>query len=207
MKSSGTGTGAAILAGGASSRMGSNKAFLRLHPGGATLIESVILRLQQAGFGSPLLVTNTPADYALLHLPTVADEVAGAGPLGGVLAALCRSPHEYLLVVGCDMPALNPALLRHMAARQTTADALVPRWTKRDGRIQAETLHAIYSRSCIEPIRRRIAVGEVKMADLLGAISVEYLEEDELRLYDPELAAFRNINTPEEWAEFAKARD
>ncbi len=207
MKLNDTVIGAAILVGGASSRMGSDKALLRLRPDGPTLIESVILRLRQAGFEPPLLVTNRPEAYAFLRLPMLPDEVPGAGPLGGVLAALCRSSYEYTLVTGCDMPLLNPALLRHMAARHTTADVLVPRWTNKDGRVQNETLHTIYSRSCIEPIRRRIAAGDLKMADLLLEINVEYLEEDELRLYDPELDGFRNINTPKEWAEFVRVRD
>src|SRR5262249_42051560 len=102
-------------------------------------------------------------------------------------------------VVGCDMPLLNPSLIRYIARLPDTADVLIPRWTDEAGKEQLETLHAVYSRRCIEPIRKRIQEGKLKVADLLEDISGHYLGEDELRQFDPQLISFRNINTPEEW--------
>jgi molybdopterin-guanine dinucleotide biosynthesis protein A len=178
--------------------MGSNKALLQLHPGGPTLIETVVARLREADLPPTLLVTNTPQDYAFLGIQTVLDDIQGAGALGGILTALSHSPYPRNLIVACDMPLLNPALLKHMASLPDDNDAIVPRWTDSDGRLQVETLHAIYSTRCIEPIRRRIVEGKLKVADLLNDISVRYLEGPELRRYDPHLNSFRNINTPGE---------
>ena len=147
-----SGVGAAILAGGESRRMGQNKALLRLTPDGPTLIETVVARLAEAGFTSPLLVANAPADYAFLGLPTYTDSVKGKGALGGILTALQRSPQERVLVVACDMPALNPALLRYMSMQPEGYDAYVPAWVSPSGERQVEPLHAVYARSCIPEI-------------------------------------------------------
>lgn len=181
--------------------MGGNKALLRVRPGGPTLIETVAARLAEAGLGPSLVVTNTPEEYTFLSLPMVSDEVPGAGPLGGILAGLAHSSTERVFVAGCDMPLLSPPLIRYMVSLPDDAGVIIPSWTSKDGRQQVETLHALYSRRCIEPIRRRIAAGRLKAADLLEDVSVRYVPEEELRRFDPDLNSFRNVNTPEEWQE------
>jgi molybdopterin-guanine dinucleotide biosynthesis protein A len=198
-----SGVGAAILAGGESSRMGENKALLRLAPGGPTLVETVVARLGEAGNESPLLVAYSPADYAFLRLPIFPDSVQGKGALGGILTALQRSTQERVLVVGCDMPALNPALLRYMSRQPAGYDAYVPAWKSQSGERQVEPLHAVYGRSCIPEIEGRIREGRLKLSDLLDALNVLYLPEADMRKYDPDLRSFSNINTPEEWAALA----
>lgn len=193
-------TGAAILAGGRSSRMGMDKAWLRFRPGGPTLIEGVVERLTEAGLGSDLLVvTNSPQEYGFLGLRLVSDDIPGVGPLGGILTALAHSTRKRVLVVACDMPALNPALLRYMAHMPDSADVLIPRWFNADGQERLETLHAVYSRRCIEPIRKRIEADSLKVRGLLEDVSVRYLDESEVRQFDPQLSSFRNVNTTEEW--------
>jgi molybdopterin-guanine dinucleotide biosynthesis protein A len=159
----------------------------------------VAARLREAGLRPTLLVTNTQQEYELLGISMVADDIQDAGALGGILTALCHSPYERNLVVACDMPHLSQALLSYMVSLPGDNDALVPRWTGPDGQIHVETLHTIYSTRCIVPIRKRIVEGKLKVADLLDDISVRYLEEDELRRYDPHLLSFHNINTPEEF--------
>ncbi|MDQ5824346.1 MAG: molybdenum cofactor guanylyltransferase [Chloroflexota bacterium] len=191
--------GVAVLAGGASTRMGTNKALLRPHPNAPSMIEAVVARLSEAGLAPHLLVTNSPQDFVFLNIPTVPDDVPGAGSLGGIYTALNHLPYDRTLTVACDMPLLNPALLRYMASLPTEADVLVSRWTDAEGNRHIETLHAIYSRRCIEPIRKRIEVGKLKVQALLEDVSVEYVDEAELRRYDPQLESFRNINTPQEW--------
>lgn len=194
--------GVAILAGGQSTRMGTNKALLRSHPGAPTIIEQVLARLRGAGAEPDLIVTNTPHEYGFLGIPMRPDDLPGAGPMGGILTALQHSPHDHTFVVACDMPLLSPDLLRHMLSLPPEYDVLVPRWSD-EGHIYVETLHAIYSRRCIEPIRRRVEAGKLKITDLLQDVSVRYIEEDELRRHDPHLDSFRNVNTPGEWERLA----
>jgi molybdopterin-guanine dinucleotide biosynthesis protein A len=180
--------------------MGANKALLRLTPGGPTLIETVMARLAEADFSAPTIITNTPGDYAFLSLPTLPDAVLGTGPIGGILAALRHAPHERVLVVACDMPFLNPALLRYMADLPPDYDALVPAWTGPSGKRLVEPLHAIYSRSAIPTIEQRIEAGQLKLHDLLDSLRAVYLSEDETRQRDPQCLSFRNVNTPADWA-------
>jgi molybdopterin-guanine dinucleotide biosynthesis protein A len=163
------------------------------------MIETVVAHLSAAGLAPHLLVTNSPGVFAFLNIPTVPDYVPGAGSLGGIYTALSYLPHERTFTVACDMPLLNPALLRYMASLSTQADVLAPRWTDSDGNRHIETLHAIYSHRCIEPIRKRIEAGKLKVRALLEDVSVEYVDQEELRCYDPGLESFRNINTPQEW--------
>ena len=84
------------------------------------------------------------------------DETPGAGPLVGILSALLHSGAGRILVVGCDMPLLNPGLLRFVASLPSEADAVIPRWTASSGKIQLETLHSIYSAACVEPVHSRL---------------------------------------------------
>ena len=193
----------AILAGGHSRRMGTDKALLRLHPDGPALIETVVARLTEAGLPPALIVTDTPERYDWLDIRSVTDVIPGAGALGGILTALTHSPEELTFIVACDMPLLNPALLRYMASLPFDADAFVPRWTEADGSARIEPLHAVYSAQCIEPVRARIEVGKLKVTDTLDDLEVRYIEEADLRRYDPTLSSFRNVNTPQDWAEMA----
>jgi molybdopterin-guanine dinucleotide biosynthesis protein A len=190
----------AILAGGHSTRMGTDKALLRLHPGGQTLIETVVARLTEAGLPPALIVADTPGRYDWLGIRGEVDVIPGAGALGGILTALTYSPGPRTLVVACDMPHLNPALLRFMAAIPLEADALVPRWVDESGTLRLEPLHAIYTAPCIEPIRAKIEAGRLKATDTLADLNLQYVEESELRSYDPTLNSFRNVNTPQDWA-------
>jgi molybdopterin-guanine dinucleotide biosynthesis protein A len=183
--------------------MGQNKALLRLSPGGPTLVETVVARLAEAGYQSPILLANTPNDYAFLGLPTFPDSIQGKGALGGILTALQRSSQERVLVVACDMPALSPALLRYMSMQPAGYDAYVPAWLSPSGERQVEPLHAVYAMSCIPAIEDRIRDGRLKLGDLLGALNVLYLPEAKMRGYDSNLLSFSNINTPEEWAALA----
>ena len=191
--------GSIILAGGQSRRMGRNKALLRLTPDGPTLIEQVIAAV--APFGPIVLVTNTPDPYAFLNLPMVPDTSLGQGPLAGLYSGLEAATTRYNFVLACDMPRLQPALLRHMAALPHEYDVLVPRWTAPGGEEQLETLHAIYSKACLPAIAECLQRGRLRMIAFYPAVRVQYLDEPDLRRHDPTLASFRKLNTPDEVAE------
>jgi molybdopterin-guanine dinucleotide biosynthesis protein A len=188
-----------ILAGGQSRRMGTDKALLRLTPDGPTLIETVIGRLHEAGIPPSFVVTDRPGRYGWLGVPEVVDEWSGAGPLGGILAALRNSPHPCILIVACDMPLLNPSLLRYMASLPITGGALVPRYSV-EWREVIEPLHAIYSSRCVDLLRARVEAGLLRVTNAIGAIDPQFVEENTLRLHDPYLSSFRNVNTPQEWS-------
>lgn len=187
--------------------MGANKALLRLTPGGPTVIEMVVAALNAAGFDAPLVVTNSAEEYAFLGLRCVPDEITGAGALGGILTALIHSEGaNSTLVVACDMPLLNPALLQYMASIDNEYDALVPRWVGA-GETRLEPLHAIYSERCADIVRREILAKRLKLGDFLRNVNTIYLDEAELRRFDPRLVSFCNVNTPDEWAKLTESQE
>ncbi len=178
--------------------MGANKALMRLNEGGPTVIEMVVARLAEAGLVTPMLVTNSPEEYRFLGLESVRDDIEGAGALGGILTALRHSASRRVFVVACDMPLLSVRLIEHILSVAGDYDALVPRWSE-GNRVRVEPLHAIYSVSCAEVAERQIREGRLKVSNFLNEINVTYLEEGEIRRYDPGLRSFYNVNTPEEW--------
>ncbi len=197
MTSSASPLSLAIIAGGQSRRMGRDKAFVEL--GGATLIERVIQRSADLGQAETILITNKPADYAHLGLPMHRDAMPDKGSLGGIYTALLQAASEYVLVLACDMPFVNPDLLRFMIAQlDADTDIVVPRVA---GYPQA--LHAIYRTICIQPIRAQLAASRLKIIRFYDQMRVRYLDEAEYAEFDAGSRSFANLNTP---AELEQAR-
>ncbi len=187
----------AIIAGGASSRMGRDKAFLQL--GGKTLIERVIAASADLGQSETILIANKPDDYRHLGFATYPDILPGKGSLGGIYTALTRAANPAALVLACDMPFIKTALLRFMLAQlDDTTDIVVPRV---DGYPQG--MLAIYRKTCLPPIRAQLAANRLKIIRFYDQMRVRYLDEADYALCDAEGNSFTNLNTP---AELERAR-
>jgi molybdopterin-guanine dinucleotide biosynthesis protein A len=186
----------AICAGGKSSRMGMDKAFVDL--GGKPMIQHVLDCLNALGQQETILITNRADAYAAFHPRAYADVLPERGSLGGIYSAIHYSNTPYTLVVGCDMPFLNAALLRYMTRliEKAAFDVIVPYIGDR-----YEGLHAIYSKTCLEPIRGRLDQGELKATGFYDDIRVRAITEPECRQYDPKGYSFFNVNTPEQLSE------
>lgn len=182
----------AVLAGGESRRFGQDKAHAIL--AGKPLVSYVVETLQ-ALFEDVLIVTNEPVSYEHFDVTVVSDIVRGAGSLGGLLTALVHAKAERCFVVACDMPFLNPTLIRRMLGRCKGMDVVVP---SVQGDLQP--LHAIYSKRCIGHIQERIAEGEFRIYDFYPEVLTFHLEERVCREVDPESRSFANINTQEDLA-------
>ena len=190
-----------ILAGGKGRRLGRDKSHLTL--GGETLVARAV-RTLSALSDDVVVVADTPEPNGNLAARLTGDVIAGGGALSGLHAGLMAARHEFALVVACDMPFLNLALLRHIASLAPGHDAVVPHWQG-----EFEPLHAVYSRQCIpviEPVLRR---GGGRIFELYAAFRVRYLEPEEIARFDPEGLSFFNINSPEDWerAQVLAARD
>jgi molybdopterin-guanine dinucleotide biosynthesis protein A len=185
----------AILAGGKSSRMGTDKAFADLM--GRPMIEHTLSGVAGLGQTETILITNRPADYARLNLPMIGDILPGKGSLGGVYTAIARGSGSHTLVLGCDMPFVSPALLRHMVelSRDEAYDAIVPRSGG-----YPEALHAIYSRACLVPIQERLEANQLKVTGFFESVRVRYVDEAEYQALDPKGLSFFNVNTPDDLA-------
>ena len=187
-----------ILAGGKSRRYGRNKALVKID--GIPLIERVVMVMQSV-FQDLILITNTPDEYAYLKVPMHEDMIKGLGPLGGILTGLTTIPSDAGFVVACDMPFLNRELICYMIEKREGFDVVVPRVSEK-----METLHAIYSRTCLPAIRRLVDSHEYQTLRFFPEVSVRYIEEDELRSFDSELRFFINVNSPKEIVKYCGIR-
>jgi molybdopterin-guanine dinucleotide biosynthesis protein A len=185
-----------ILAGGRSSRYGRNKALVDLE--GIPLIERVI-GVMSSVFQRLILITNTPHEYAHLQLPMYGDLIKGLGPIGGIFTGLEVISDEAGFFVACDMPFLNRELVRYIVEVRDDFDAVVPRiqW-------KIETLHTLYNRRGLPFIKELIDSGEYQIIRFFDKIRIRYLEEPEIRAFDPKLRSFLNINRPEEMLHASK---
>jgi molybdenum cofactor guanylyltransferase len=192
--------GAAVLAGGQSRRMGTDKALLPLVAGGPPMLAVVLDRLSAVADETIVVADDRPR-YAALGARVVPDLSRHVGALGGIQAAIAWSAHEYCLVVACDMPFLSLPLLRRMAAEPRDYDVLVPlipgESRQRNDGLVYQTLHAIYSKRCLPFIETRIAEGRKQVVGFFDDVRVRTLDVAEISRWDPHLRSFFNANTPE----------
>jgi molybdenum cofactor guanylyltransferase len=180
-----------VLAGGQSRRMGRDKALLEF--GGQPLIEWVIRRLGRV-CSEVLVVAGDVERYAGLGAPVVMDRFPGVGVLGGLHAGLDAASHELILAVGCDMPFLNPKLLRAFVDWAEGRDVAVLRrgeWV--------DPLHAAYRRTCLPAMEAAIRAGRRRVISFFPQVRVRYVTEAQVTAIDPELRSLRNVNTPADW--------
>ena len=180
-----------ILAGGASSRMGSNKALLP-HRGGR-FIEGIYREFCQI-FCEVILVTNPPEQYPFLSCRKVADIFTGMGALAGIHAGLSASSKPAVFAVACDMPHLDPLLIRHVVGRGKGVDVAIP--CSPGG---FEPLHALYGKGCLPVMEENLAKGKRRIVSILPGVKVREIGAGEVALFDPGYQSFSNINTPQEY--------
>ncbi|MEL7496050.1 MAG: molybdenum cofactor guanylyltransferase [Planctomycetota bacterium] len=191
--------GAVILAGGQSTRLGRNKTELQFK--GATFLECVVNRVAEVA--SDIVIVG-PIDAALHQLPDhielAEDERTNSGPLEGIRVGLkaLSVRCEFCFVTSCDVPLLQPDLIRFLLARlkQSGKDAIVPHAGER---IYGMT--AIYRTSMHELVNQRIESGQLRVSDLAAATEAVMVTTEELKAIDPPLVSLRNINSTEDYRE------
>lgn len=187
---------AAVLIGGASSRMGEDKA-RRSFAGVAAATRTS--HLLASLFADVLLVGGDAPDDAVGR--RVADVAGPRCALRGLVAALEAARAERVLVVATDLPLLGPELLLALVA-WPEADVVLPR---RAGRI--EPLCAIWHRErALTAARERLAAETLALHELVARLDARFLEDADLAAIDPEGTALANANTPEEWSLLERAR-
>jgi len=177
-----------ILAGGKNSRMGTNKAFLRVES--ERLIDKNI-RLLKDVFDHLLIVASDPREYLHLDAAIATDIYAEKGALGGLYTGLFFAPTPHAFVAACDMPFLNSRFIEYMAQSTDGFDIVVPH--PPDG---FQPLCAIYSRSCLPAIKNLIDKNRLQIKGFYPGHKILEIPSDMLKSFDPDDTMFANLNTP-----------
>ncbi len=165
-----------VLAGGKSLRLGQNKVLEII--GDKSLLERAVLQL---GFFSSDIIVVAVAKQSLPQLigyprvRNIVDVYPGKGPLGGIYTGLAASDSFYNLVVACDMPFLNLALLDYMIQLSADFDLVIPSLGD-----MVEPLHAVYSKNCLTPIEQLLRQGSLGAREIFALVKVRYVEADEI---------------------------
>ena len=191
----------AVLAGGRSSRFGSNKALFA--PDGETLINKAVDLLRP--LVKEVVVSASHANagaYAFLGLDIVEDQHSDCGPLGGLEALLDRCSTRWLLILTCDMPCVDSDMLRTMIdhvkqsgvsfENRNLPQAIA--WRRSDGSVSPFPL--LIEKGAQQVLCSRMSSGRRSMKGLLGALNTYYIIAPSDRLLS-------NINRPEDWKESA----
>lgn len=180
-------------------RLGRRKALVRV--GSQTLLQRTVSRLAVLGGEILVVIGQGQPEPSLpgVDARVVTDLYPGRSALGGIYTGLVASASPYNVMVACDMPLLNPSLLEYLAQLAPGFDAVVPRV---QGNI--EPLHAVYSKSCLAVIQQQMEQGNLRIRDVLNAVRVRYVAEEEIDRFDPERLSFFNINTA---ADLKRARE
>ncbi len=183
-----------ILAGGRSGRFGEDKA---LAPWcGKTLVEHVVEILKPV-FPAVLVVVKARRRFGFLEggkVRVVTDGYRARHALGGIYTGLLRARTVRAFVVACDMPFINPGVVRALARRCAEYDAVVPVFGG-----MPQPLCALYSRKCIGTIRHMIAGKRFRIRDLFLHVRTRFVPENVMRKADPRGLSFVDLDTRKDY--------
>jgi len=170
--------------------MGKNKAFIEID--GVPIIQR-IYNLFKTIFSEILIVTNEVELFQDLEAKIHRDLFPHQGALGGLYTGIYYSSFPHAFCVACDMPFLKGPVIRYLIEKMEHYDVVVPR--AKDG---LQPLHAIYSKNCLDPIRKIMEHKQFKIIDFYPMVKVNIVEENEFRSLDLARESFLNVNTPEQ---------
>ncbi len=187
--------GGIVLAGGASRRMGQDKALLCHN--GKTMLEGAVEALRTIT-GRIVIVASRVDLYRVSGADTVPDLYPGEGPVGGILTGLIALGAGCHVVIACDMPLASVSVIQLLvdaAQADPHCNAIVPELAG-----ELEPLCAVYRDTAIPILDSFMKSGRRSAREALRQLTIKRIDEAELRLLDPNLSTFTNVNTPEDLA-------
>jgi molybdenum cofactor guanylyltransferase len=180
-----------VLAGGRSTRMGTDKAFLKL--GSDTLLARALRIL--GAVASDVRIVGSAGKFRG-ERPVVEDIYVGCGPLGGIHAALASTSTEMNLFLAVDLPFVDERFLNFLVRRAAASGATVT-VPRSGGRFQP--LCAVYRKPFAAVAEQALGAGQNKIYLLFPGVQTSIVEQAELEAesFSPEI--FRNVNTPADW--------
>ena len=187
-----------LVAGGKSRRMGRDKRFLELD--GQPLLQRALSVLQGL-FPEVLVAVAEPLPQLTGQgYRMVLDLIPNCATLGGLYTGLFFASHPRVFAIGCDMPFLNPKVVKRLAETGPQADVVMPRLAT-----GLQPMHAVYSKACLPHLERMAKEQRLKVQNLaeIAGLTVKLVPEKDFLDLDPQLLSFFNINTPAD-LEFAR---
>lgn len=186
-----------VTAGGRSSRMGQDKAWLDL--GGRAMIEHVIAALVPVTTNVAIIANSS--DYRRLGLPVFSDSHIGIGPLEAIRTALANATTARVILVGCDLPFVTSNLFQLLVSSSGDHQATVPVGADEN----LEPLCAIYCIDALPAVTDLITSGERKVSRLFDRVRTRFVRFEELSHLPGSELFFENINSPEDYAHAREA--
>lgn len=185
---------AVILAGGEARRAkGREKYFFTFE--GKTFIERLVGTLSEIT-EEIVIVGKNPEQCIrfkeLTGITCTSDIRQGLGPIGGLHAGTLAVHSEQVFVCACDMPFVNPDVVRYLFEALGPYDAAIPNWNE----WMFEPLHAVYRREAL--LNYLEGHSSLSLRSMVQSLNTRYIPVDDLRRFDPELKTFTNINQLDE---------
>ena len=168
-----------ILAGGKSSRMGTDKGLM--HLSGKPMIQHILDPLTKV-CKRIIIVTENPL-YSMFGFDLVKDEAPNYGPVMGILSGLKQSTTERNVVLSCDAPFVTLELLKQLMLLSDEADVVAA--------VSEKGIHpliAVYNKSCIPVFEEEVRNDEHRLRTILKKLDLH-----KFKIEDEQLV--RNLNT------------
>jgi len=176
---------AIVLAGGKSSRMGADKGFIDLN--GSSFMER-ILKTVEPCTQHKIIVSSNPK-YDVFNAIRVSDIIPNAGPLAGLFSGLFYSESDVNLVLSCDVPLINIAVLNTLIDNYDPENDV----TQVQSQGKSMPLIALYKKQCMHPCLEFLKKGERRLTEVVRQLKTKTIVLDSS--LDPMV---RNINTEDE---------
>ena len=174
-----------ILAGGKSSRMGTDKALLLVQQ--EPMLRRMIGLLKP--FCKTIAISGEKPGYYEFNLEIVKDLYTDCGPISGIISSLKHSSTDWNLLISVDVPFMNEAFIQYLISHLGNYDCIIP---EHEGGV--EPLMGIYNKQIIPVVEEMIGLGDYKLKRLLSKLNVRYVNCNPLIKQFPRL--FVNINLP-----------
>ncbi|MDQ6975102.1 MAG: molybdenum cofactor guanylyltransferase [Mariprofundaceae bacterium] len=182
---------AIILAGGASTRMGQDKALLRF--GEEPLLHRAV-RQMKACFATQII--SVREHKTLSHASLQVHDVGKAhGPMTGIATAMNTMTTAWSFVLACDMPFISLSLIRAMAKYRQQQDTIIPM-----GYGVMQPLFGFYAKDCLPTLQAHLKAGQYSIKKMVKELNTTIIDESTCRHHDPKLLSFFDLDTAEDVA-------
>ncbi|WGI17096.1 molybdenum cofactor guanylyltransferase [Methanonatronarchaeum sp. AMET-Sl] len=189
---------AVILAGGNSTRFGSDKALHKLNDKimirhvaeKLSKITDKIVTVSKDEAQGEIIMTKVPEIDEITY-----DPIKDYGPVAGIFAGLQTIDHGKTVIVGCDMPYLNTEVIKHLYQEAEEYDASVVKTI--DGHIEFLPT-VIKANPGQKATKKALREADRRILNVLERIKVNYIDLDIIKQIDPDLKTFKDINQIED---------